>query len=71
LLTQCPLENYELNIYNRWGQKIFTSTSLQDKWDGDYKNTQQPLGVYVYFVHYKDPYTDKTISQAGNVTLLR
>ena len=71
LLTQCPLENYELNIYNRWGQKIFTSTSLQDKWDGSYKNTQQPLGVYVYFVHYKDPYTKEIISQAGNVTLLR
>lgn len=71
LLTQCPIENYELNIYDRWGQRVFTSTSLQDKWDGNYRNIPQPLGVYVYFVHYKDGYTGKLVSQAGNVTLMR
>jgi gliding motility-associated-like protein len=71
VLTQCPLRNFEMNIYNRWGQLIFTGYAVADKWDGTYKGHQQPLGVYVYFVHYIDPYTGKANSQSGNVTLVR
>jgi gliding motility-associated-like protein len=71
ILTQCPLQNFLFDIYNRWGQKIFQSNAVMDKWDGSYRGVQQPLGVYVYYLHYRDPYTDKDISQTGNVTLLR
>jgi gliding motility-associated-like protein len=71
VLTHCPLENFELDIYDRWGQKIFLSNSVTTKWDGTYKGAQQPLGVYVYVIRYTDPYTGADISQTGNVTLLR
>ena len=71
VLTQCPLQNFQFDIYNRWGQKIFSTNNVTDKWDGTYRGMQQPLGVYVYFLKYRDPYTDKDISQTGDVTLLR
>jgi gliding motility-associated-like protein len=71
VLTQCPLDNFQFDIYNRWGQEIFSSDNINDKWDGSYRGKQLPLGVYVYFLHYKDPYTKKDNSQTGNVTLLR
>ncbi len=71
VLTQCPLLNFQFDIYNRWGQKIFTTDTVTGKWDGTYRGAQQPLGVYVYFLKYTDPYTNKENSQTGNVTLLR
>jgi|GEM_PF-2113663 len=71
VITHCPLQNFELDIYNRWGQKIFASSNVSTKWDGTYRGLQQPIGVYVYVVRYRDPYTGKDVSQAGNVTLLR
>jgi gliding motility-associated-like protein len=71
VLTQCPLKNFRFDIYNRWGQKLFMTNNVTDKWDGTYKGAPQPLGVYVYFLRYTDPYTNRDISQSGNVTLLR
>ena len=36
-------------IYNRYGETVYTQTSCNAKgWDGTYKNTAQPQGVYVY-----------------------
>jgi gliding motility-associated-like protein len=71
VLTQCPLQNFEFDIYNRWGQKIFMTDTVTGKWDGTYKGAKQPLGVYVYFLKYTDPYTNLDHSQTGNVTLMR
>jgi gliding motility-associated-like protein len=71
VLTQCPVENFKMNIYNRWGQLIFVSNNLTDNWDGTYRNVAQPIGVYVFIVHYKDPYTSEEKAISGNVTLLR
>jgi gliding motility-associated-like protein len=71
VVTSCPLQNFLFDIYNRWGQKIFESNSISTKWDGTYKGREQPIGVYVWFVHYTDPYTNNANSQSGNVTLLR
>jgi gliding motility-associated-like protein len=71
VLTQCPLENFKFDIYNRWGQLIFSANNMMDKWDGTYKGQQQPIGVYVYFFKYTDPYTNREATQTGNVTLLR
>ncbi len=71
VLTICPLDNFEFSIYNRWGQKIFLTNDITDKWDGTYKGAPQPIGVYVYFFKYRDPYTHDYHQQSGNVTLLR
>ena len=71
VLTQCPIQDFEMDIYNRWGQKIFSTSDLTTKWDGLYKGVPQPLSVYVYMVKYRDPYTGEYHSQSGNVTLLR
>jgi hypothetical protein len=54
------------------GASLFTSESnVVDKWDGSYKNQPQPVGVYVWYIQYTDPYTGVRRSESGNVTLLR
>jgi gliding motility-associated-like protein len=58
------------NIYNRWGNLVFTTTDLDAGWDGTYKGVPQPLGVFVYTIEAVTR-TGKTITKSGNVTLLR
>jgi gliding motility-associated-like protein len=38
----------EFSIFNRWGEKVFTSTDHHYGWDGKYKSVPQEMGTYVY-----------------------
>jgi gliding motility-associated-like protein len=57
-------------VYNQWGQMIFKSTSKTSGWDGTYKGTLQPVGVYVYYVEavMNDGHQ---LMKKGTITLLR
>lgn len=41
---------FEMQIFNRWGEKIFESNHIQDGWDGKYKGELAPAGMYSYYV---------------------
>ena len=57
-------------IYNRWGNKVYESTDIEQGWDGTYNGTPQPLGVYIYIIDaVKD--NGAPFKQQGNVTLIR
>lgn len=57
-------------IYNRWGNVVYSSTDIEEGWDGTYKGVPQPVGVYVYdFAAITK--AGKVVKQTGNVTLLR
>ncbi|CAN5357622.1 hypothetical protein BH09BAC2_BH09BAC2_21670 [soil metagenome] len=64
------VKKMEWNIYNRWGQKVFESTSVKFGWDGTYKGKLQPMDVYTYTL-------DATLSggerirKTGDITLIR
>lgn len=58
-----------MKIYNRWGENIYTTHSIDFNWDGTYKGVPCPMGVYVYFIiAEKNRITDK---YKGNITLIR
>ncbi len=44
--------DYRLDVYNRWGQLIFTSHEYGLGWDGQYKGKPAPSGVYVCILTY-------------------
>ena len=47
------LDNYPncaVNIYDRWGQKVFTSIGYGNAWDGRYKGLPLPVGTYYYVI---------------------
>ena len=69
-LTICPFEQYEFLIFNRWGELIFKTSNQTDKWDGKYKGSDCPVGVYVYLITYKFP-SEETKKVYGSITLLR
>jgi gliding motility-associated-like protein len=65
------LEILSFQIFDRWGEKVFDkeNTGLPG-WDGTYKNTKEPIGVYVYYITVKLSSGD-TVRQSGNLTLIR
>lgn len=70
LLTK-GLTDFRMNIYNRWGQLIFETTSLDGSgWDGKMNGVDQPSGVYVFMIDasFRDGQKEH---HNGNITLLR
>jgi hypothetical protein len=39
---------YNLEIYTRWGEKLFYSSDVNIGWDGYYRETLSSQAVYVY-----------------------
>jgi len=65
------LVSFSMSIYNRWGEQMYQSTSLDGRgWDGKLNNVDQPEGVYVYIIDAEFKDGEKEHHQ-GNVTLLR
>jgi gliding motility-associated-like protein len=42
------IASYELNVYNRWGEQVFTSSQYDQGWDGRVNGKTAATGVYVY-----------------------
>jgi len=65
------LTKYNLQVYDRWGEKIFETSDPQEGWDGVYQGITQPLGVYVWQCNYLFAGAPKSKTAKGNVTLVR
>jgi gliding motility-associated-like protein len=63
-------DSYELNIYNRYGERIFNTVSIDEGWDGTFKNEPAPMGVYTFLLRYKS-YEGLPIEERGSLTLVR
>jgi gliding motility-associated-like protein len=48
----CRLEEYDMRIFNRWGELIFESRNPDNGWTGQYKNKPAEQGVYIVQVNY-------------------
>ncbi len=65
------LTSFKMSIFNRWGELVFQSNSLDGRgWDGKLNDVPQPEGVYVYLIEgtFKDGQQER---HQGNITLLR
>ena len=60
----------EFSIYNRWGEKIFTTDDINAGWDGTYKGKPQNIDSYVYYVK-AELYSGKEIEKKGTINLFR
>jgi gliding motility-associated-like protein len=49
--------NCSVDIFTRWGQKVYTSTGYTIPWDGTYKGTQLPTGTYYYIINLQNGMT--------------
>lgn len=65
--------NYQLLIYNRWGEVIFESLNPEIGWDGTFgqQGNPCPVGTYTYMITVKLPSVDKRQAIKGHVNLIR
>jgi gliding motility-associated-like protein len=64
--TTCPITDYEVQIFDRWGGLRFTSNSIENGWQGLEVNT----GVYLYTLRYRDR-DGQWQQRVGEVSLIR
>jgi gliding motility-associated-like protein len=62
---------YNLSIYNRWGNLIFDSNDHKVGWDGTFNNGYAQDGTYHWIIQYGDLQTDKKTKITGFITLLK
>jgi large repetitive protein len=64
-------ENFELSIYNRWGELIFSSETISTGWDGMHNGQKVSGDVYVWKIVSKDRFTKQQYEKFGHVTVVK
>ncbi|MFN7116622.1 MAG: gliding motility-associated C-terminal domain-containing protein [Saprospiraceae bacterium] len=82
LPTHCVFQDYQLQVFNRWGQKVFDTQLMNVPltpetvvgWDGKVDGKDAPSDVYVYWMRYTATGNNNTYpssTKKGNITLIR
>lgn len=59
-----------MDIFNRWGQNVFSATNIIDKWDGSQNNKPCEMGTYFYLIKAKS-LNGEPVTFKGDITLVR
>lgn len=70
VVDNTALQYFSLQIYSKWGQLIFSSNDVTQKWDGTFKGKKMPNGAYVWMLNYTNIRGRKFYEQ-GTVMLIR
>jgi gliding motility-associated-like protein len=67
------ISDYELQIFNRWGEMIFDSRNVDEHWDGTLKSISCQIDTYAYHLSYSTVSKGKKTKHQliGSVNLLR
>lgn len=63
-------KEYSFDIFNRWGENIYSTDNPHARWDGSTHQAQAPEGVYIYQIKAKKV-DGSEIRKVGAVTLIR
>ncbi len=65
--------NFNMQIYNRWGEVLFETQNVLYGWDGSVgeEGLDAQEGVYTYRIIFKNPDLDERVVVTGTVNLIR
>lgn len=64
------ISEYNLMVFDRWGELLYSTDNLDASWDGTYRGLESKPDVYVYSVKIIDIMGDKHLYN-GHVTLVK
>jgi gliding motility-associated-like protein len=64
------ITDFEMKIFNRWGELMFTTANLEEGWDGNFKGNAMPEGTYTFVANITDV-AGRTFKRSGSVLLIR
>ncbi len=70
VVDNVTLQYFSLEIYSKWGELIFKSNDVTQKWDGTFRGKKMPNGLYVWMLNYTNIRGRKFYEQ-GTVMLIR
>ncbi|HET6991374.1 MAG TPA: gliding motility-associated C-terminal domain-containing protein, partial [Bacteroidia bacterium] len=71
IITSTGMKSLTCDIYNRWGELIYSWDGTTGGWDGKTKSGNYAVdGVYYYTAHLVD-FSDKTYDESGFVELVK
>lgn len=70
------ISEFQLFIYDRWGTLVFDTRDMQEGWDGTYKGSLAPTGIYVWVANFTIKPSavvleGETKKESGNFVLVR
>jgi gliding motility-associated-like protein len=65
------IRDFQMDIFNRWGELIYTGDAASKSWNGKYKDLPCPDGVYVWKIRYRGFSSEKYFELVGHVNLIR
>ena len=63
--------DFNLFIFNRWGEVIWESHDASVGWDGTYGGVTVPDGTYSWKIEFKTSESDERMMVTGHVNVLR
>ena len=69
-LTGGVFEKYELQVYNRWGELVYSTKNKTEGWTGKHKGIMQDNGTFVWLCKYKFYGKEEKIIK-GTITIIR
>jgi gliding motility-associated-like protein len=73
-LFKCPVEEYRLQIFNRWGDLLFETYNQNEGWNGEANGEPAPVDVYICRVEFfavRNGVRTLVFNQKKEVTLVR
>lgn len=67
----CLLRGYNFQVFNRWGEQVFTTDTPEKGWDGMFKGQPADAGTYWFTIYFEKGTRSNSFTEKGNLTLVR
>ena len=69
-ISNISMDNFSLEIFNRWGELIWESKNPDAAWDGTYGGKLIENGTYIWKMRAMDMFTDEKFEWNGHVNVI-
>ena len=70
VITISNIQDYRIQIFNRYGTPLFQANDIFDNWKGIYKNQPLPVGTYYYIIDAVS-ITGETLKKSGAISIIK
>lgn len=60
-----------MQVYDRWGNLLFSTENRRHSWDGNYKGELADTGSYLWVVHYQFANQPQPVRKVETISLFR
>ena len=65
------INDFQVQIFNRWGGLVFESDDQFFEWDGSFNGSTLNVGVFVYVIKYTNNLEAQSYIKQGSITIVR